>query len=207
MKLSTLFEDRNLEFEKSLEPYLTGHFGAYTWKRPKDFKPSIPGIAGKLQQAVRYHMRNFNGERWPALEQAFMNRAVTYQGKPGDNIKPRMSLFTYLDNINEPWPEGIEMAKQVVNAFITGSYSRYTGSSLYNMNPAILRFLIKNKIVVPNLIQQIKKIIQYQHDQTKQIDTGFHDEDKFEEGGISIPKNFELMKQYVMTIEPEYQPQ
>lgn len=151
-----LSEDRNPELEKSLEPYLTSHFGAFRFKRPKDFKPSAPGLTGKMPQAVLYHATNMGGERWPALEQAFLNRENTYKGLKSDFMRPRTSLFTYLKNLNQPWPEGLELARQLVNSTIFNTDNR---RYVNVFSPDIIECLIKYKIHSPQLIQAINNIV------------------------------------------------
>lgn len=151
-----LSEDRNPELEKSLEPYLTGNFGAFRFRKPKDFKPSIAGLAGKLPQAVKYHADNMNGQRWPALEQAFMNRGETYKGFKSDFMRPRMSLCTYLKNLKEPWPEGVELVRQLVNSPIFNTRGqRYV--SIFN--PDIIECLLKYKIYSPSLVRAISNVV------------------------------------------------
>ena len=190
MKLSILFEARDPELEKTLEPYLRGNFGAYRFKRPRNFVPTMQGMRGKLAQAVRYHAREMNGERWPALEQAFMNRAVTFSGKPGDYIRPRMTLFTYLNNIKEPWPEGEALAQKLFagpkppttdfhaddkfgnkteHVFNTSGvmdtriYNRYMSM----LSPGMLQYLIRKNQYIPNLVDAITKILQTDAEQEK----------------------------------------
>ena len=166
MKLSILFEARDPQLEKELEPYLQGSFGAYRFRRPKNFKPTMSGMQGKLSQAVRYHAREMNGERWPALEQAFLSRAATYGGKPSDYMRPRMSLFTYLNNIKEPWPEGEAMAskfldsgmvKKAIGPYVggIGTYSRYMSA----LSPSMINYLINKKIYKPELIQAFQQLL------------------------------------------------
>ena len=151
-----LSEDRNPELEKSLEPYLTGNFGSFRSKMPQNFKPSVPGLAGKLPQAVNYHAKNMGGQRWPALEQAFLNRSETYKGFKSDYTRPRTSLFTYLKNLNQPWPEGIELARQLANSAIFNTDGgRYVNVS----NPDIIECLIKYEIYSPPLIRSISNIV------------------------------------------------
>jgi hypothetical protein len=164
MRLSILFEARDLGLEKTLEPYLQGNFGAYRFKRPKDFVPTMPGMGGKLSQAVRYHAQEMNGERWPALEQAFLNRAITYAGKPSDYMRPRMSLFTYLNNIKEPWLEGEAMAQKfldspLIKKAIGGergtTYNRYMSA----LSPMMIKYLINKKINKPELVQSFQELL------------------------------------------------
>lgn len=163
MKLYELFEERSPEFEKSIEPYLTGQFVAYSWRnQPVDSsgRPmrTMAGMEGKLPAAVKYHAREFNGERWPALEKAFLSREVTYRGKRSDYLKPRMGLFSYLININTPWPEGEEMADSVIDSEIFQDSIRYQDRYINSLSPVILQYLIKYQKRVPELIDAIKSI-------------------------------------------------
>ena len=77
-----------------------------------------------LSRAVAYHRRVMHGQRWPALEQAILNRAVTYQASGqygaggGDFAKPRLVLFNYLATIKQPWPEGEQLATNFVTKLL-----------------------------------------------------------------------------------------
>ena len=107
MRLEMLFEARDPSYEKEVEPHLQKPIRMFTGKKPADYTPdqnAIPG--GLLSKAVRYHEQNFNGARWPALEAAFLNRKRSFTGGGGDYVRPRTTLFRYLKNINEPWPDG-----------------------------------------------------------------------------------------------------
>lgn len=70
---------------------------------------------GTLMKAVIHHERTMGGKRWPELEQAFLARAITYQGRGGDFIRPRTSIMRYLGNLKEPWPEGETMAQKMLD--------------------------------------------------------------------------------------------
>lgn len=72
-----------------------------------------------LKNAVKYHAKYMKGQRWPELEQAFLYRANTYMGSSlSDYIRPRTSLFTYLNNIKEKWREGEKLADAALKKFL-----------------------------------------------------------------------------------------
>lgn len=213
MRLSILFEARDPGLEKTLEPYLQGNFGAYRFKRPRNFVPTMAGMQGKLAQAVRYHAREMNGERWRALEQAFLNRAVTFSGKPSDYMRPRMTLFTYLNNIKEPWPEGEAMAqnifkepKEQTDEFHTddkfGNKRSHVfdstgimGTRIYNrymsmLSPGMLQYLINKKQYIPNLVDAIIKIMQADAEEERK-----HNEEQQSEENVALTDKVKTWKQ------------
>lgn len=157
MRLALIFEARDPDFEKSIEPYLTAPYKAFRFKPPKDYV-KIPDIAGKLQKAVYYHAREFGGERWTALEQAFLSRKNLYIGKRGDMIRPRVSLFKYLNNVTTPWPEGDQLAMNVLDSNL-GSDPR--DRRYFNrLNPDVLQYLVRNWIYIPDLYADLKKQVE-----------------------------------------------
>lgn len=185
MLLSDIFEARDSEYEKQIEPKLRSPISMYTgatspqrkikqklhdtfkpkWgqgdnipgfydmthphelqysetprnpypasARPRGYVPSIVG-PGDLNRAVSYWVKNFDGERWSALEQAFLNRARSYTGGGGDFVRPRTSIFTYLANLKEPWPEGEALVQKFLGSSGMGTKhakdtSNYIGYSL-----------------------------------------------------------------------------
>ncbi len=97
------------------ERELTAPYSNFGWGRRTNavqnrIKP------GTLLKAINHWFDEFNGQRWPALEQAFLMRANNYKSPAGDYTRPRMLLFTYLNNLKEPWPEGDQMANDLINA-------------------------------------------------------------------------------------------
>jgi hypothetical protein len=198
MKLSTLFEARDPELEKNLEPYLKGNFGAYRFRRPKNFVPTIQGMQGKLAQAARYHAREMNGDRWPALEQAFLNRAVTFSGKPSDYLRPRMTLFTYLNNIKTPWPEGEDMAQKFVDSSMAQSKLMGVDNRYMGMSPDMIAFLIKKQLYKSDVVNAFMNLTGYNPNQASP-ESAFHADDEF--GSSSriqyAPKTLEMMKKYI----------
>jgi hypothetical protein len=125
------------ELEKN--PYPSG-------SRPKGYTPSVLD-PGDLNRALSYWLKEFHGERWPALEQAFLNRAKTYTGKRGgDYTRPRLSIFKYLGRIKEPWPEGAAMIKKMMAAGPLGSELWDKHDSYRDVSHQVIEFLIKNKI-------------------------------------------------------------
>lgn len=103
---------------------LMNKFSAYSWK-PKDAKPVKNAENYDLVKAVTFHELNMKGKRWPELEQAFLHRSNTYTGKGvSDYTRPRKSLFKYLSNINERWPEGDNMATATIKKFVGPYFGR-----------------------------------------------------------------------------------
>lgn len=77
---------------------------------------NINNTSKALLTAIGYWQRHFNGERWPALEQAFLNRHWTFTGGMSLYNRARTSLFKYLNNLRQPWPEGDKMANRVISS-------------------------------------------------------------------------------------------
>ncbi len=99
---------------------LTAPYKAYRWgggpRNPNPHKNTIGQAT--LTRAIGYHKQAFHGRRWPALEQAFLQRANTYSGIKGDYVKPRAMLFRYLNQLVEPWSEGMKLADGFVETLI-----------------------------------------------------------------------------------------
>lgn len=103
----------------SYDSGLSQKFVAYSSKSGKG-----PQNAGdyNLSKAVNFHELNMKGQRWPELELAFIYRSNTYKAKGvSDYTRPRKSLFKYLNNISERWPEGDDMAAATIKKF-SGPY-------------------------------------------------------------------------------------
>lgn len=152
MKLSLLAEDYPEMVRQLSAPYRIS-------SSPRQFKKqdSLPGNQvgkGTLSAAVRYHQQHMNGKRWSVLEKAFTDRSATFQGAKGDFIRPRISLFTYLTNLRDPWPEGNRLARQllvaVANGKLASSYSRtlfdnraVAGWAAENLDPDTISKLVE----------------------------------------------------------------
>jgi hypothetical protein len=114
--------------------------------------PPVPNLANPkhLIQAIHYWSKNFNGERWPTLEKAFLNRDFTFQGKIGMYDSARASLFKYLNELKTPWPEGEKMADKVLNSahgweILTHYYHKIKAAQDYSLrrprNPEFIRLM------------------------------------------------------------------
>lgn len=75
---------------------------------------NVTNTGDTLNKSIAYWMKDFKGQRWPALEQAFLNRDWTFKGGRGMYDSARSSLFKYLNNLSGKWPEGEKMADQVL---------------------------------------------------------------------------------------------
>lgn len=131
-----------------------------------------------LQNAISYWSKNFEGKRWPTLEQAFINRDWTFQGGKGMYNTARVSLFKYLNNLKEPWPEGEEMANRVISGPKAVTYlTEY---------PEILKYAL-SKPINPSIQNAIKQEIErwdgpyrdWLAAQEKPKELTFHDDDEF----------------------------
>ena len=152
----------------------------------------------ELNNAISYWSKNFGGERWPVLEKAFLNRDWTFKGGVGMYTSARTSLFKYLNNLKQSWPEGEKMANQVLES---SNGLRYFG------HPEIRKY-VQSKPPMPGLIQNFKQAIhKYNQDIQKwktveypkweedvkkwqeaqaaknSIATSFHDDDEFNRSG------------------------
>lgn len=109
--------------------------------------------AATLQKAINYWVQNFNGERWPTLEQAFLNRAWTFKGGMSAYNTARSSLFKYLNNLNAEWPEGEAMAAQTLSGHRGIEYI-----SGYRTFPEVERY-VKLRPTIPGLVTRIQKAL------------------------------------------------
>ena len=223
MKLSTLHEARNPEFEKELEPLITAPFKTYTQRRKEKEQEfhsddtfhsddefghiskavkNVTSTGGALIKAYRYWQKNFNGERWPALEQAFLNRTWTFKGGSSMENSARTSIFDYINNLKESWPEGEKIAVGLLSSH---------GALMYHDKPSVMKYIIsrpkiqglvdrieeKHKALaqwrekwqtqeIPkyeqdykNWEQEVKEWERNQIEKQASIGTNFHDEDEF----------------------------
>ena len=159
--------------------------------------PEPNAATGKeLNNAIGYWVKNFNGDRWSALEKAFLNRDWTFKGGVGMYTSARTSLFKYLNNLKESWSEGEKMANQVLSS---------SNGLRYFQHPEVKKYA-KSKPLIPGLAQNFKQAL-HKYDQdvqkwktieypkweqdmkawqtahsTKTAELGFHDEDDFNRG-------------------------
>lgn len=84
-----------------------------------------------VRKAVRFHAENFNGKRWPELEQVLLVDA-------GFGWADNPTLVGYLNQISEDWPEG-------ENALIQGI------SSLHGSNEGTIDYFLKKNLKSPPL--------------------------------------------------------
>jgi hypothetical protein len=117
--------------------------------RPGDIKPDPNKVETgvQLNKAIGYWSKNFNGERWPALEQAFLNRDWTFKGNLGLGDSARTSLFKYLNELKTSWPEGQTMADRVLTS---------KNAIIYVLRSPEVRKYITKRPPTPELIKQIK---------------------------------------------------
>lgn len=98
-------------------------FTAYSGNTKTTNTKTIKNTDTNLNNAVKYHAKYMNGQRWPELEQAFLHRANTYTSSGlSDYTRPRVSLFTYLNNIKEKWNEGEKLADAALKKILIFSY-------------------------------------------------------------------------------------
>ena len=100
-----------------------------------------------LQDAIRYWVSNFEGKRWSTLEQAFLNRDWTFKGGMGMYNTARTSLFKYLNNLKEPWPEGEKMANQVLGS--------KNGLNYVSQSPDV-RAYVRSRPPIPDFVQGLR---------------------------------------------------
>lgn len=149
-----------------------------------------------LNKAIAYWHKSFDGKRWPTLEQAFLNRDWTFKGGMGTYNTARTSLFKYLNNLKEPWPEGEKMA----NGLLASGRNalRYVA-----LSPDIRQYVAskpeRNKGLVDSvtttLAQYDKEMADWQikHDAwtaAKKPSGDFHDDDEFGSDHEPQPPDF-----------------
>lgn len=138
--------------------------------RPKGYTPSSVG-PGDLNRAMTYWLKEFHGGRWPALEQAFLNRARSYTGGGGDFVRPRMSVFKYLGNLKEPWPEGAAMIEKMLATGPLGNFLKDNNNS--PVVSRVLQYLIRNRIQIKSVTDTANRLLAAE----KQPPSGDEDED------------------------------
>jgi len=161
-------------------------------------EPNVAKPGGQhLQRAISYWVHNFDGKRWPALERAFINRDWVFKGGMSMYNTARISLFKYLNNLKEPWPEGENMANTVLSSrnavrYITG-------------HPEILKYAL-SRPVRPEIQAAIKnEIDKYDIPYHKWLEAQkpkeitFHDEDDFTTSykPISFDEAYEIGRAHV----------
>lgn len=84
-------------------------------------------VYSSLKKAIKFHTANFNGRRWPDLE----NVLLTDWGE-------NSLMLDYLNNISEEWPEGRSALLQSM-------------SPMYGANEKTIQYLLNKNIEAPNL--------------------------------------------------------
>jgi len=157
--LSSKLGQPSVGLRDKLGKQLSKPFSAYSWKKKRSEHKNEAGTT--LSKAVIYHQRHFNGKRWPELEAAFLQRANTYSSPAGDYTRPRMSLFTYMNNLREEWPEGEKLAESLVS-FIERNYGKnhkYYKRYINYGNDSFIEFMKRRPNLATRLIRPLIKHI------------------------------------------------
>lgn len=120
--------------------------------------PNVKSDTSSLSKAIGYWAKNFEGQRWPALEQAFLNRDFAFKGRKGMYDTARSSLFKYLNELKQPWAEGEQMANTVLGS--------RNGLWYITKAPEVRRYVEKRPII-PAFVDSIKEQLKL-HDQRMQ---------------------------------------
>lgn len=100
-----------------------------------------------LKQATQVHKMLFNGKRWPALEHAFLLRKNTYENMGGDFVRPRTTIFEYLGNLREKWPEGERIVNNINDSMLINIMGRSETARRYIINNYELRHKIESHFI------------------------------------------------------------
>ena len=158
-------------------------------------EPNVADVGKHLTQAIHYWSKNFNGERWPALEQAFLNRDFTFQGKLGMYDSARASLFKYLNELKTPWPEGEKMADRTLNSpngwkILTSNYNHIKAAQDY-----VLR--------KPRNPEWVKRMREALGEEGEGFEGQFHADDVFERQAHYQPETLAFFRRYLSTPDDE----
>lgn len=172
------YSNKNFQYRKQygqVEVPVLGPGGTLATSNPKSDNTS-------LNQAIGYWSKKFEGERWPALEQAFLNRNWTFKGGRGLYDTARSSLFKYLNELKTPWPQGEEMANTVLSS---------RNALHYVIRVPEIKKYIQLHPVIPGLVTQINKVFPPYKDELE-----FHTDDVFGGHQRYSDSDIRLLQQY-----------